>query len=147
MKKLHKWTVTLLATAALVTIVVLATGSGAAIAAKVDGVFVTNTPSDPVPVAQQVATKHVSRLLETGTEDSFSFPEIKASLITASGDPFGGVVNVSVKSGGTTLLRFRIASNERVVLPLTQPLPVDEIAVIDCFGRTFCFAEFNIVGS
>ncbi len=62
MKRLHRWTVTLLATAALVTIVVLATGSGSAVAAKVDSVFVTNTSSDPVPVAQQVATKHVSRL-------------------------------------------------------------------------------------
>jgi hypothetical protein len=149
MKRLHKWTVTLLATAALVTIVVLATGSGAAIAAKVDGVFVTNTPSDPVPVAQQVATKHMTRLLESDTpgSDSFSFPEIKASLITIQGDTFGGIVYVAVKSGGTTVLSFKLLPSERVVLPLSQPLPVDEVATTACFVRTFCFADFNIVGS
>ena len=50
MKGLRKYAMTLLATASLVTIVLLVTGWGSAMAAQVQNVVVTNTASQPVPV-------------------------------------------------------------------------------------------------
>jgi hypothetical protein len=147
-KRLRKWTVVLLATAALVTIVVLATGSGAAIAAKVDSVFVTNTASNPVPVAQQEATKNTHGVLEYfNTGESRTFSSIRASLIDIQGDTFGSRVDVFLKSGGNIVLSLSLQPSERVVLPLPQLLTVDEIDLSSCFGSIQCFTTYNIVGS
>ena len=51
MQKLRKWSATLVATTALVTIVLLVTGWGSAFAGGVSSILVANDASHPVPVA------------------------------------------------------------------------------------------------
>ena len=92
MRKVRKYALTLLATASLVTVVLLVTGWDSAAADKVSSVFVTNTPTDPVPVSGSVAVSgsvSVSNLPATqpvsGTVDVGNFPS--SQTVTGSVSP------------------------------------------------------------
>jgi hypothetical protein len=75
MRKVRKYALTLLATASLVTVVLLVTGWDAAAADKVSSVFVTNTPTDPVPVSGSVAVSNLPATQPvSGTVNVGNFP-------------------------------------------------------------------------
>jgi hypothetical protein len=90
-----------------------------------------------------------SRLLTleylNGADDE-KFAPIKASEMTVQGDTFGSTVWVYFLSQGHTVMYFYLQPSERVVLPLSKPVTIDEVNLESCFGSIECFAQVNLLG-
>jgi hypothetical protein len=148
---------------ALVVAVVLATGSGSAVAAQISSVFVTNDAAHPVPVheqgtasvnvansplpvAAQNATKSFAEGLQAlpGGHQEFAIDPTNASEVVISGATGGGVVTFG--HGSVTLgVALDPDLHEPVVVPLPQPLLVTRVD-LDC-GSEFCGAEISGLGT
>jgi hypothetical protein len=75
MRSVRKYALTLLATTSLVTVVLLVTGWGSAVAAQISNVFVTNTAADPVPVSGSVSVSNLPATQSvSGTVNIGNFP-------------------------------------------------------------------------
>lgn len=153
----------MVAMVSLATVLLLVTGWGSAVAAQVSQVFVTNTASNPVPVAQQgVVTAHVDNstlttvpTLPTATYDDVavgafaggsqeaSFVAVRASLVTIQGMRSSG--HVSLRLGNAhTVMSFDLEPGNVIVLPFPQPIDFN-IVHVNC--TTDCHAAVNIVGN
>jgi hypothetical protein len=131
-------------------------------------VTVDNTAANPVPVreqnldragnikvheqatavAPQAATSFVSEPVSAAASDvhQVSFSVIHASLITIRGLT-GAADHVSFRHGIDPVLNFiGFEAGDQIVLPLTQPVTVDNV-LIACAPAADCAAEFNVIGS
>jgi hypothetical protein len=108
--RFRKYAVTLLASTSLVTIVLLVTGWGSAVAAQTSttGVRVVNTPLQPVPVKAQgtvpvAGTVNVGNLPSTqavtGTVNVGNLPSAQATTSADTTTAIGGGSGVSVDGG------------------------------------------------
>src|SRR5438477_4922506 len=103
MKSLRRYLVTLMATTSLVTIVLLVTGWGSAIAAQVSSVVVTNSASQPVPVAQQgTASVNVANTVQvnpgvvsTKAADNPAFQAFKTKGLAAESNGGEGLLDTN----------------------------------------------------
>jgi hypothetical protein len=155
----------------LVAAIVLATGSGSAVAAQISSVFVTNDSSHPVPVHEQgTANVNVSggtvnvgetpvltQLREAGNsaigEHACVNPILGSSLsLSAIGDSAtfefrtGGACdqNGSYDGGGVSFV-LDVAANSTVSIPLHDRLPANYYNV-NCDSGTTCTFSFALVG-
>ena len=96
MTRFRKYGVTLLASTSLVTIVLLVTGWGSAVAAQTSatGVRVVNTSLQPVPVKTQGTVQVV------GTVNVGNLPSTQAATSADTTTAIGGESGVSVPAGG-----------------------------------------------
>src|SRR5437867_2572480 len=97
MNRLRRYALTLVAATSLVTVVLLVTGWGSAVASNLSSVIVTNTATNPVPF-QAVATVPVH---EQGTANV----NVTNSHLTLAAEPpitGGGMYELIPASGGVT---------------------------------------------
>jgi hypothetical protein len=164
MQRFKKYAIGAGAMLVLVAAIVLATGSGSAVAAQITSVFVTNDAAHPVPVsvgsatvpvheqgtvttAPQAATKtHFTHFCCTDATDTFA--PIKASLITVTNLHGLDLDAIELLNGSTVVLTFLGTTSgvgPDVVLPLPQPLTLDTVKALCTSGD--CGADINVVGS
>jgi hypothetical protein len=79
--------------------------------------------------------------------DDEKFASIRANLMTIQGDTFGRTTWIYLFSEGQLVMYFFLEPSERIVLPLSKSVKVDEVDLEACFGSTQCFAQVNLIGS
>jgi hypothetical protein len=108
-------------------------------------VHVENTS---LAVAPQAATRSLSEVVSASASEvhQVSFSAIEASLIIIRGLT-GTADHVSFHHFTDPVLSFiGFKAGDEIVLPLTQPVTVDDF-LIACVATSDCAAEFNVIGS
>jgi hypothetical protein len=164
-KRLRKYGMTLVATTSLVTVVLLVTGWGSAVAAQVTSVFITNTGASQAVPVQAVGTVPVH---EQGTANvnvtntTVPVHEQGTATVSVSGTPSVNVSNttVPVHEQGTAAVR---SGNEEVsvhdqiengtgnscidnsvyTVPAGKELVLEYIAAQNSGGATSVFGHFG----
>jgi hypothetical protein len=133
----------------VVVAIVLATGSGSAVAAQITNVFVTNDASHPVPVREQnrdasgnikvheQGTANVQLAPVTTGANTFILCSGEGSEVARQGVATAlvihmesGVRGVDFLNGGSAVISFEGPSDggpSDVILPLTRPIQFDRI--------------------
>ena len=117
MRKVRKYAFTLLATASLVTVVLLVTGWDTAAADKISSVFVANTPASPVPVSGSVAVSNLpATQAVSGTVNVGNLPSSQtvSGTVNVGNLPSSQTVNGSVSPAAPAtpvLLRGELPNN------------------------------------
>jgi hypothetical protein len=106
-----------------------------------------NSDGRPVKSKSSTPNSRVLLLEYLDGADDEKFAPIRANLITIQGDTLGRTEWLYLYSEGQQVSFFILEPSERVVLPLSKPLKVDEVNLSVCFGSSQCFAQVNIIGS
>jgi hypothetical protein len=121
MKKLRQYSMALVATTGLVTIVLLVTGWGSAVAAQVTSVFITNNgASQAVPVHEQgTASVSVANTVPTKASDNPALQPVEQTeaFTLASGESGGGGTVYTVPGGKRLVIE---TASVVAQLPTTQ---------------------------
>ena len=111
------------------------------------GVTAASPDGKPVKSKSSTPNSRVLTLEYLDGGDDEPFAPIRANLITLQGDTFGSTTWVNLYSDHQLVMFFDLQPSERVVLPLSKAVKVDEIYLTNCFGSSQCFVNANLIGS